>query len=225
MNEKRITVEELLCYFSTEKKDKIKVIFKYEEDKFCQIWKNIFDFFEKTILSKSEIQLFKHSNKIYLWIPSTKNTELGIEFCSISSLKKCEIYVQNFEKNSQNHIKNWKDIYILFLESRRPVHCPDAVFLTLLNFTEKLYQKVPFFYLPDGLHWCKEDETLEINYSICSFLDREEENKSKSHREKESLCLFVKLGKYSLYDVKMNQTHDVEDEILLQMVNKICITL
>jgi len=207
MTERRITLEELLCYFSIEKKNKIKVNFKCKENEFCRVWKDISEFFEKPILFKSDIQLFKHLNKIYLWIPSTENTKLGIEFCSISSLRKCEIYVQDFEKCSQFFLKIWKDIYVCFLKHKCPTNCPDAFFLTLLNFTEKLCKKMPFFHLPVGLHWCEEDKTLEINY-VDSFI-----------------CLFVELGKYSLYDVRLNQSYDVEDEILLQMVNKICITL
>lgn len=67
------------------------------------------------------------------------------------------------------------DMFFQLLAERRPNLCPDEIFLKLVNFGQKIYKKVPLFRLPDGVHWCEEDSSLELNYSkdsMCLFVDK-----------------------------------------------------
>lgn len=91
---------------------------------------------------------------------------------------------------------------LAILRRRRPVFSPDQVFDLLISFGQRLSECILLFKVPDVLHWCEEDKTLEVNYV------------------KERFGLFLK-EHCALYDQDSDTWSDDQEAVLLIVSKKI----
>jgi hypothetical protein len=161
---KRLTGEDILCYFEyarQEKKDVQLFFSNSKEEDFFKSWKDISSIFAENE-SMKELNLERYCpSEGCLLLPTTEDIDIGTKLLSYSSIKKSNFSVAS---SSDDHRKYWGAAFVKHLKTRRPSPCPDNVFLIFLDFANDLIEEVGFFRTPDVIYWCDVDACLEINY-------------------------------------------------------------
>lgn len=171
---KRLTQEDILCYFEYARQEKqyVQLFFSNsEEEDFFKSWKDICSIFaENKFMNELNLERYSPSEGCIL-LPTTGDIDIGTKLLSSSSIKKSTFFVAS---SSDNHRKYWKTAFLKHLKARRPPQCPDNVFSIVRDFANDLMEAVVFFRTPDIIYWCNVDACLEINYvpeRISLFID------------------------------------------------------
>lgn len=206
MVRKSVTIEELMCYFASEKESELSVILTTDsEEQFYQSWKDISLFFQKHAALETLLLNRCSPEEACLVLPAKPNVSMGGDFGGIKSLRRCTLSILDDTTDSR-HLKNWANVLISYLKTRQPSACPESVFSRFIDFVREFSFQTPLFRMPDVVHWCSEDESLEINYA------------------NDFVCLYVDAGGCSLFDEQNDQWYEDEQEVMAHLTKKISIT-